>query len=162
MSRFCPRQEEIRQAFLQGPLDEELRSHALSCPDCGQELMVASALRQLDAQELPTSTLPQPQYLWFKARMELRFEERKRRQRLASWTYGAAAVLLLLVLPALVYGVYWEMGPEMVDEGLVEWTGLVAHWVRLSVLSLAGSLFTALLFGAVLRLLNRRLAEPST
>lgn len=158
MSRPCPRQEEIRGAFLEGPLEEELRSHALFCSDCGQQLMVASALAELNASEPAEPALPQAEYLWFKARMEQRLHQRRRRQRLALWTYGAIAFLLLAVVPLVVLWGLPALGQGSVDDGMRRWTDSLAHWARLGVLTWIGSLLTAILFGAFLRLLGRRLA----
>lgn len=158
MKQPCPRQEEIRQAFLEGPLEGAARSHALQCPDCSQALQVASALREMAAQEAPQPVLPRAEYLWMKARMEQRMKFQQRRQMGVAWI-SAAIVLVLLVGGAQVLAWLWGgIVASVPPQGLASLTDSLAGIARLVGVMAGLSLATALLSGLLLRLLGRRLA----
>ncbi|HSR67656.1 MAG TPA: hypothetical protein VLU25_06920 [Acidobacteriota bacterium] len=158
MKQPCPRQEEIRQAFIDGPLEGDVRSHALQCPDCSQALAVASALREMAAQEPPQPVLPRAEFLWMKARMEQRVKLQRRRQLGVAWISAAAVLLLLLGVAQLLAWLWGGIAASLPPQGLAQLTDSLSGIARLVGVMTTLSLATALLSGLLLRVLGRRLA----
>ena len=68
----CHRESEVLAAVMGGTISDELRIHAMACPDCVELVLVAGFMNR-GAEELEdTKLLPDPEYLWWRAHLKQR------------------------------------------------------------------------------------------
>ena len=100
----CGRDPELLAAMAAGELPDELRRHAVECAECAETLLVATFLRR-EAAAAPARPLPDPAYLWWRARLERRSVAAERATRLITIIQRASLVAAgLLAVPLARWG----------------------------------------------------------
>jgi len=106
----CHRESEVLAAVTTGTISDELRIHAMACPDCVELVLVAGFMNRGAAELQDAGPLPDPEYLWWRANLKQREIQSQRAtsaitlvQRV-SVVAGALVTLMLLrgILPELI------------------------------------------------------------
>lgn len=116
---YCEKETEILEALRRGGLGPELAKHAASCDICADMLAVSEFL-QADSQ--PAPTLPDSDFLWWKAQLECKriAVERATRsiafvKKVSYWGVGAAVLWFIFahlgpILDAVSKSQIWSAG----------------------------------------------------
>jgi len=133
----CDREIEIVEAVTSGRwpagADEEMQSHAATCPICSDVVRVSLALTQERSDALLSARVPSAGLVWWRAEMRSRrdaVERATRPMRIVEWT------ALACVLAALALILYWT-GPMALAALL--WQPSLAFFAGLGVLILLSS-----------------------
>jgi hypothetical protein len=94
-------ERQIESALNIGDMPQRLRDHATDCPVCSDLLLVADFLQtQAIATVADERPLPDPGYIWWRARLQARQDATRRATRSISvvqrisWIAGAAAIVV--------------------------------------------------------------------
>ena len=88
----CDRESAVRRGVAEESLDAELRRHLAHCRSCSDLVLVEMFLRQNARQLHPTSPLPDPGPIWWRARLQARADAAER----ATWMIPALQRLALV------------------------------------------------------------------
>jgi hypothetical protein len=97
----CDMERQVESALRSGDVSQQLRDHAANCPVCSDLLLVADFLQtQATVAAADERPLPDPGYIWWRARLQARQDASKRATRSISivqrisWIAGAAMIVL--------------------------------------------------------------------
>jgi hypothetical protein len=97
----CDMESQIESALQRGDVSQQLRDHAADCPVCSDLLLVADLLQnQAIVAATDQRPLPDPGYIWWRARLQARQDASKRATRAISvvqrisWIAGAAVTVM--------------------------------------------------------------------
>lgn len=85
----CPREDETLAAVDSGDWTRDLQSHREDCDACAEAALIGAVLRRAAAGTLEVD-LPDPGYLWWRARLEGRDTVARRATRAIAFMQGAA------------------------------------------------------------------------
>jgi len=105
----CLRESEVLAAVSTGSFTDELRIHAMECPDCGEVVLVAGFMNK-GAEELEDlGPLPHAEYLWWRAHLRHREVQSRRATSLITLVQRVAVVAGALVTLMLLRGILPEL-----------------------------------------------------
>ena len=108
-ANHCPYASELEAALRTGRWSEDLRAHSARCEECSETVFVARVMTELAAAETTEEPLPDPGYIWWRARLQARVVAADRATRLitivqwmtGAWAAGAALFGLFRLWPHL-------------------------------------------------------------
>ena len=103
----CPREAEILRAVRADGWTDDLRDHARGCPECADALLVAAWLAEPAGAGAP-QPLPDPDLIWWKARLLARRDAVERATRPIAIVQKGAAVTAAAVA-AVALGWAWPL-----------------------------------------------------
>jgi hypothetical protein len=107
----CHREREVQAAASGGVWSDELRDHCAACSPCAETAVVAAALcADAQALEIEDGPLPDPRYLWLRARLETRRRQSARATRAIAWVQRAAVLCALVVAGVAAPGLWRLLG----------------------------------------------------
>lgn len=100
----CHREAEVLTAVRTGRFSDELRIHAMDCPDCSDLVLVAGVLNRGAAELAEVGPLPDAQYLWWRANLEQREIRSRRATSIITMIQRVAVVSGALVAATFLWG----------------------------------------------------------
>jgi hypothetical protein len=111
-ARVCDREADVRRMVRNRTDDAALRTHAARCAACRETLEVAAWMQQMAALPIDDASLPDPMYLWWKAKLLRQWDaERLVQAPIEAWSRVAVAVGLAGAAVLLV--LLWEEAPRL-------------------------------------------------
>lgn len=160
MTRICPREHDVLTLVSIGQwprqAEAELVSHVAGCSSCAEAVTVASAVRDLEQDEV-LAPLPDARAVWQRAQWQARREEMERAARPVVAMQGIAAIGIITMI---VVAAGWLSTRVLFGDRMAAlWNGLqtVAASIGTTVLTVA-DLFTFEIQGSVVLLLAGAIA----
>jgi hypothetical protein len=108
----CMREEQTTRAVIgrcwPDGVDEELRAHASSCPECLEIVMVATALREAHDEAMRDTHVPAAGQIWWRAALRAHTDSVRAARRPIVWLQGIAAACAAGLVMAL-FGSAWPV-----------------------------------------------------